>query len=84
MNPNQLKVGSIYRLGGKYRVLKRITYLNLADVHLTGGKVKTVNASTSGGQEIWSADFFAREVIEVVKDATSIHSWQHEAGNDGP
>lgn len=72
MNSNQLEVGSVYRLGGRYRTLKRIVHLDLGDPTISGGKVKTVNASTSGFEEIWSAEFFASQVIEVIKSASVV------------
>lgn len=70
MTPNQLKIGSIYRLNGRYRTLKRVVYLDLADPTISGGKIKTVNAATSGFEEIWSAEFFADEVAEEIKPST--------------
>lgn len=68
MRPHEIEVGAVYRLGRGFTVPKRVIFLDLADTHIRGGKVKFKNI-TSGAQEIWSAEIFANLVVEKISDA---------------
>jgi hypothetical protein len=66
MKPTDIEVGAVYRLGGQYRIPKLVLFVDLADRSVRGGKVRIRSITALRSSEVWSAEYFAEQVVEKM------------------
>jgi hypothetical protein len=66
MKISEIEVGAIYRLGGQYKVPKRVVALDAKDTSVNGGRIRIQNITHGAAIETWSAEYFAEHAVEKL------------------
>jgi hypothetical protein len=69
MTVDEIEVGATYMLGGHHKSPRRVVFLDRDDPRTFGGRLVTVNTTSSKTRETWSAEIFAKRVIEKIQAA---------------